>query len=136
MIPNVCSEYSEQHFRDCQRRISKAPTLSLNLNIFSYLHIGWQFGASSGGDCHERFCERFRGETPLYLLDFFSNPSFNSNLSLVELVDILLFHNYNKRNSRLVLAVILSCSYRTGEDGIRTHDLLTASHKHLFILIA
>jgi len=25
IIPNVCSEYSEQHFRDCQRRISKAP---------------------------------------------------------------------------------------------------------------
>src|SRR6056300_658077 len=48
IIPNVCSEYSEQHFRDCQRRISKAPTLSLNLNIFSYLHMGWQFGASSG----------------------------------------------------------------------------------------
>jgi hypothetical protein len=22
----ACSEYSEQHFRDCQRRISKAPT--------------------------------------------------------------------------------------------------------------
>jgi hypothetical protein len=22
------------------------------------------------GDCHVRFCERFRGETPLYLLDF------------------------------------------------------------------
>ncbi len=23
------------------------------------------------GDCHVRFCERFRGETPLYLLDFY-----------------------------------------------------------------
>ena len=22
------------------------------------------------GDCHVRFCERFRGEIPLYLLDF------------------------------------------------------------------
>ncbi|MDB4177622.1 hypothetical protein N9760_07255, partial [Schleiferiaceae bacterium] len=54
IIPNVCSEYSEQHFRDCQRRISKAPTLSLNLNIFSYLHMGWQFGASSG----EALCRR------------------------------------------------------------------------------
>ena len=25
------------------------------------------------GDCHVRFCERFRGETPLYLLDFILN---------------------------------------------------------------
>jgi len=23
------------------------------------------------GDCHVRFCERFRGEIPLYLLDLF-----------------------------------------------------------------
>ena len=54
IISNICSEYSEQHFRDCQRRISKAPTLSLDLIIFSYLHIGWQFGASSG----EALCRR------------------------------------------------------------------------------
>ncbi len=28
------------------------------------------------GDCHVRFCERFRGETPLYLLDFISTILF------------------------------------------------------------
>jgi hypothetical protein len=44
----------------------------------------------------------------------FSTSSFiDSNLSLVGLVDILLFRNYNERNSRLVLALILSCSYHT-----------------------
>src|SRR5690606_28359550 len=29
------------------------------------------------GDCHVRFCERFRGEIPLYLLDFYFHSLFN-----------------------------------------------------------
>jgi hypothetical protein len=39
--------------------------------------------------------------------------SFNSKIPLVGLVDILLFRNYNKHNSRLVLALILSYSFHT-----------------------
>jgi hypothetical protein len=38
---------------------------------------------------------------------------FDRFMHLVGLVDILLFRNYNKRNSRLVLALILSCSFHT-----------------------
>ena len=37
------------------------------------------------GDCQVRFCERFRGETPLYLLDFFylfNSLSFSSIINL------------------------------------------------------
>ena len=48
VIPNVCSEYSEQYLRDCHRHSQKAPSLSNDNFIFSYLPAGWQFGASSG----------------------------------------------------------------------------------------
>jgi hypothetical protein len=55
VIPNVCSEYSEQYLRDCLRGIfQKVPPLSHYSLIFSYLHMGWQFGASSG----EALCRR------------------------------------------------------------------------------
>jgi hypothetical protein len=45
VIPNVCSEYSEHYLRDCLRGICKKYLpLSHDSLIFSYLHMGWQFG--------------------------------------------------------------------------------------------
>lgn len=46
-----------------------------------------------------------------------------SNLYPLALVDTLLFHNYNRRNSRLVLASLLSYSFRIHK---KSHRRLSA----------
>ncbi len=47
-------------------------------------------------EVHVRFCERFRGETPLYLLDFYLEVISISNFSKSSIFVILYFNNEEK----------------------------------------
>ena len=56
----------------------------IRLCIGSMVFVHSDLGRKSRmtGDCHVRFCERFRGETPLYLLDFIHIRLFVNHLVL------------------------------------------------------
>src|SRR5690554_3702412 len=60
------------------------------------------------GDCHVRFCERFRGETPLYLLDYiFQSVFYVFICKALKLIIIFLVVSYHVAEQFLIWVIVI-----------------------------